>query len=185
MTTTEQLGDTSDLCKSGETHRFGRLVAAGIVGTTRATKPRAELSDAPRVESEHQLQRELNLPRSGGRRGNLSRGGADAAARENNSIGVRKVSLIENIEELGAELQSVSLGDLELLEEGGIHVDQARAAECSAPGVAESSGEGHEESVGIEPLIRVPQNYRPGKVRIPVGDVGRIGVAGSRNIGAN
>jgi len=149
--------------------------------------------------SEQELERELNLPRGGGRRGDHSLWGADAAcgasepirarraivASEHNRIGVREIGLIENVEELGPKLQGPLLADLELLEKWGVHVDQPRASECSARNIAERPGKRDQERVGVEPLIGFSQYYRPAKVRIPIGDVDGIGVARARNIGAN
>src|SRR5713101_5258869 len=60
-----------------------------------------------------------------------------------------------------------------------------RATDRSARHVAEGPWSRQPESPRIPPVIRCPQNHRSLKVRIPVGCVGILGVAGPGNIGAS
>src|SRR5262245_14190973 len=110
--------------------------------------------------SKHQLQRELDLPRGRGRTGNLAGGIAIAVvvavALENNEIRVSEIRTIQNIERFGAELKRHALPDGDPLKQGSVDIKQARAAERTAPHVAEGAGNRHRESFRIEPLFRSP-----------------------------
>src|SRR5262249_45419863 len=66
-----------------------------------------------------------------------------------------------------------------------VRVEQPRAAERPTSHVPESPLRWEHESSRIEPLIRLAQNHRPLKIRIPVGNVGITGVSGPRGIGTN
>ena len=61
--------------------------------------------------SELQLQRELDLPRRRGGRGNDPAQWAVLGALENNLIRIREIRVIQNIERLGTELQIQALTD--------------------------------------------------------------------------
>src|SRR5881628_377038 len=115
------------------------------------------------LSSEHQLQRELELPRGGGRIGNLSGRLAvtvvGAVALEDNLIREREIRVIENIERFRAELQRHALPDGDPLKKGRVEVEQARPAERTAPRVPESAGKRHRESTGIEPAFPSPYNH--------------------------
>ena len=67
--------------------------------------------------SELQLQRELDLPRGRGGRGNDPAQWAVLGALENNLIRIREIRVIQNIERLSAELQIQSLTDPQSLQE--------------------------------------------------------------------
>src|SRR5438132_5903704 len=135
--------------------------------------------------SENQLQRELDLSRGRGRICNDPTRRAVIAARENNLIRVREIGVIQNIERLGAELHIQSLADSYPLQERRVDIEQARTTQRSARHVAEGALDRQHEGSRIEPLIRSPQNYRPLKIRIPVGYVGITVIAGPRSIGAS
>src|SRR5436190_15103138 len=106
---------------------------------------------------EQELQRELDLPRGRGRTGNLAGRLAvtvvRGAALENDPIRVREIRVIENIERFRAELQRLALPDGDPFEEGGVDVEQARAAERTASRVPEGAGSRHREGTGIEPVF--------------------------------
>ena len=61
------------------------------------------------LESEQQLERELDLPRGGGGICNDPARGAVVGALENNLIRKPEIRVIQNIERLGAELQIQNL----------------------------------------------------------------------------
>src|SRR5205809_5278854 len=134
---------------------------------------------------EHQLQRELDLPRGPIRLSNHACRWADPSSRKNDLVRGSEIGVIENIDGLRPELQSQFLADGELLEQRCVEVYQARAPQRSSRHVAKGSGSRHLEGPRIEPLIRFPQNHRSFKIRIPVGHVGLAGVARPRKIGAN
>src|SRR5262249_2841026 len=141
-------------------------------------------------KSKLQPQRELDLPRRRGRTGNLAGGIAiavvAAVALEHNEIRVGEILAIQNMERFHAELQLNALPDGDPLKQGCVDVEQARAAERTAPHVAEGAGNRHRESFRIEPLFRSPQDHRSLEVRIPVDDVGGLrSVAGAGIIEAN
>ena len=102
--------------------------------------------------SEHQLQRELDLPRGRGRTGNLAGGIAIAVvvavALEHNEIRVSEIRAIQNIERFRAELQRHALPDGNPLKQGRVDVEQARAAERTATRVAEAAGNRHPRKRG-------------------------------------
>jgi len=70
--------------------------------------------------SKQELQRKLNLPRRGGRRrdrpGRGAIGVAGTVTRENHLVRVRETGVVENIEELGPELQHEALAKMHVLE---------------------------------------------------------------------
>ena len=79
--------------------------------------------------SEHQLQRELDLPRGGRRRVDDSGRGTVVVTREHNLIRVREIGVIENIERLGTELQIHFLINSYLLEQRSIDREQPGTTE--------------------------------------------------------
>src|SRR5438093_3871673 len=127
--------------------------------------------------SEQQLQRELDLTRCRGGLGNNAPRRTVGAARENNLVRVGEIRVIENIECLGTELQSVTLTEPDPLEQGCVDIEEAGPAERSARYVPEGSLRRQDERFGIEPLVRSSNDHVPFEVRIPIGHVGLIGVA--------
>src|SRR5262249_14653994 len=115
---------------------------------------------ASRAESKKKLHRELDLPRGCGRICNLAGRIAvtvvGAVTLENDLIRGGEIRVIENIERFGAELQRHALPDGNPLEQGSVDVEQARAAERTAPCVPEGAGSRHREGTGIEPLVHSP-----------------------------
>ena len=110
---------------------------------------------------EKQLQRELDLPRGGGRLRNLAGRFAivvaGGVARENHLIREPKIGAIENIERFRPELQRHALLDGDPLEQGSVDVEQGWAANRATPRVSEGAGNRHLVGTGIEPVYRCPQ----------------------------
>src|SRR6266849_466906 len=146
------------------------------------TKGAASGSNA---RSEQELQRELDLPRGRGRVGKAPRRGAEAVARENDLGRVLEIWVVEKIEDLRPELQLPSFADFDVLEQRSVNVPEVRTTERSARHVPEGPLNRQLEGPRIEPVIYCPQNHRSLKVRIPVGCVGLIGIAGPGSIGAS
>src|SRR5437867_7497376 len=98
----------------------------------------------PPQNLEQQLQRELDLPRGGGRVRNLAGRLAvtivSAVALEDHLIRESEIHVIQNIERFRAELQRHALPDGDPLKEGSVEVEQARPAEGTALRVPEGTG---------------------------------------------
>src|SRR2546427_4371646 len=109
---------------------------------------------------EQQLQRELDLPRGGDCVSNLAGRLAvtivSAVALEYHLIRESEIHVIQNIERFRAELQRYALPDGDPLKQGRVEVEQARAAERTAPRVPEGAGKRHRESTGIKPVVHAP-----------------------------
>src|SRR5882762_8657588 len=116
--------------------------------------------ESQQLFSEQQLQCELELPRGCGRicngAGRLAVTVVGAVALEDHLIREGKIDAIQNIERFRAKLQSDVLPDGDPLEQGCVDVEQARAAEGTAPRVPESAGNRHLEGTGIEPAVHCP-----------------------------
>src|SRR5438132_8989208 len=112
------------------------------------------------AKSKQQLQRELDLPRGGGCVSNLAGRLAvtivSAVALEDHLIRESEIHVIQNIERFRAELQRHALPDGDPLKQGRVEVEQARAAEGTAPRVPEGAGKRHRESTGIKPVVHAP-----------------------------
>ena len=80
------------------------------------------------AHSEYEFQPELDLPRGRGCLRNHARRRANLSAVENDLSGMREIGVIQNVEDLGPELQIQSLTYGELLEQRRVEVDQARTA---------------------------------------------------------
>src|SRR2546425_5142474 len=128
-----------------------QLLASGKFGVRLRISPQ---------NSEHQLQRELDLPRGGGCVSNLAGRLAvtivSAVALEDHLIRESEIHVIQNIERFRAELQRHALPDGDPLKQGRVEVEQARAAERTAPRVPEGAGKRHRESTGIKPVVHAP-----------------------------
>src|SRR5437870_2292552 len=131
----------------------GKITASGF----------GEIRVRPRISpqnSEQQLQRELDLPRGGGcvcnLAGRLAVTIVSAVAQEDHLIRESEIHVIQNIERFRAELQRHALPDGDPLKQGRVEVEQARAAEGTAPRVPEGAGKRHRESTGIKPVVHAP-----------------------------
>src|SRR5262249_31161700 len=96
-----------------------------------------------------------------------------------------EIGVIENIECFGPELQIQSFTDSYPLEQRSVDAEHAGSTERTATHVPERPlGRQHKGS-RIEPLIRLPQNHRSFKVRIPARYIGVTRIASPGNIGAS
>ncbi len=88
--------------------------------------------------SELVLQRELNDPRVVGDAGALAAGGdaAEAVRRVKTQSGSAEIDVIEEVEELGAELHVVRLMETEILRGREVHLIQTRQVDWLAGGVS-------------------------------------------------
>src|SRR5579859_5654811 len=90
-----------------------------------------------RRESPGELQSELELARGGRGIGDQSRGrGNGAGLRERGGQRQAEVGPVQDIEELGAELQVGALAHAKILKQRGIEREQARAFDDVASGIA-------------------------------------------------
>jgi hypothetical protein len=67
-------------------------------------------------------------------------------------VGELEVGVVEDVEELGAELQAGALGELGGFEEGEVPVGEAGAGQGVSADVADEAGGGGGEGVGVEEL---------------------------------
>src|SRR5437899_759855 len=132
--------------------RAGRAASAAALAATGSFRRLRRLWLIRCSQSEHNPQAELDIARRAHRARNRS--GHIRA-----DVGIRQVELrmVENVEELRAELQPDALGDREFLEDREIDIGAAGRAKDAAAGVAErvqrGRGPGHAGRIqgGIEP----------------------------------
>src|SRR5207245_2297879 len=76
---------------------------------------------------------------------------------------------VREVERLCAELEALSLDDLELLEQGEVQVEQPRPQQEVVAGVSEREGLGNCKSRGVEPALEGPLARRQRAVPKTVG----------------
>ena len=109
-----------------------------------------------RYGSEHELQAELQQPRIAGDR-NRPRDGPEVGAVDGDPVVARRrardveVHLVEDVEELGAELNVHIAAEAEVLEQPHVPAVERRPAQIALGDVAERADVGHREGRRVEP----------------------------------
>ena len=88
--------------------------------------------------------------------------------------------MVEDVEELGAELQAEALGEMRVTRDGEIELGEAGAGERIAGDVAVGAGGGRQKRCGVEALLWRARIEDAVEVGVPVGTDGiaRVAVAG-------
>ena len=114
-------------------------------------------------------------------------GALRGAVGEDDFVGEREVGVVEEVEELGAELEAEALRDLRGLEQREIPVSVAGAYEAVAAGVADGAVGGRGKGVGVE-VLRGPLGGAAagvelaGEVWVDVGADGIAAVTGAGGV---
>jgi len=120
---------------------------------------------------EVQLQRHLDQPGSAEADDLAERPAGDAAR------GIVPVAVVQDVEEVGAELQLPALGELEAAAHRDVEISLARSVDGVAPEIAELAAEDRASGVGAGALKRGRVQVRADALR------GRINLIGQDHIG--